>query len=87
MGHEWYRKPSLIKTIHATLCQDRTLPNPLKLVEIYHEDLAILPILIDFLKNQKAHFVVFYDDLSFDHNITSYTPLRAAIDSSFDERP
>jgi len=80
-------KSSLVKSVHAATA---TLPNlsaPLKLVEIHREDINSLPSLMAILRDADARFILFCDDLSFDHDDTAYKSLKAALDGGIEGRP
>jgi predicted AAA+ superfamily ATPase len=78
-------KSSLVKAAHATVAADTG--KPLKLIEIHREDIDGLPRLMFLLKPAGARFIVFCDDLSFDHDDTSYKSLKAALDGGVEGRP
>ncbi len=80
-------KSSLVKAAHAAINQDLTLPLPLKLIEIHREDIESLPALMALLRADPHPFIVFCDDLSFDHDDTSYKSLKAALDGGVEGRP
>ncbi|MEL6966449.1 MAG: ATP-binding protein [Pseudomonadota bacterium] len=81
-------KSSLVKAAHATINQDRgTAAKALKLVEIHREDIDTLPDLLAHLRPSDARFILFCDDLSFDHDDTSYKALKAALDGGVEGRP
>lgn len=61
--------------------------SPLKLVEIHREDIETLPRLMGLLKQAPFRFILFCDDLSFDHDDTSYKSLKAALDGGIEGRP
>jgi len=66
-------KSSLVKAVHADTNQH--LANgelPLKLIEIYREDVESLPALMGQLRSDPHRAIVFCDDLSFDGDDTSY---------------
>ncbi len=77
-------KSSLVKAAHATVCQEGV---PLKLVEIHREDIDSLPDLLTLLREESHRFILFCDDLSFDHDDTSYKALKAALDGGVEGRP
>ncbi|PHP67971.1 AAA family ATPase [Zhengella mangrovi] len=82
-------KSSLVKAAHAATALspgagDRTA---LKLVEIHREDIDTLPRLMSLLKAADARFILFCDDLSFDHDDTSYKSLKAALEGGVEGRP
>ena len=60
---------------------------PLKLVEIHREDIDSLPELLILLRDREERFILFCDDLSFDHDDTSYKALKAALDGGVEGRP
>lgn len=76
-------KSSLVKAAHAAASHDTAL----KLVEIHREDIDSLPTLMAMIKNTNYHFILFCDDLSFDHDDTSYKSLKAALDGGVEGRP
>lgn len=80
-------KSSLVKSVHAFLSANSELPAPLKLVEIHREDIDSLPTLMGVLRPAPARFLLFCDDLSFDHDDTSYKSLKAALDGGIEGRP
>ncbi|RLQ88006.1 ATP-binding protein [Notoacmeibacter ruber] len=80
-------KSSLVKAVHA-VCSDELPPGEsLKLVEINRDDIETLPRLLSTLKKASARFILFCDDLSFDHDDTSYKSLKAALDGGIEGRP
>ncbi|MBS7546314.1 ATP-binding protein [Ancylobacter oerskovii] len=82
-------KSSLVKAAHAevnaALAADG-LP-PLKLIEIHREDIETLPALMSLMRPAPFHFIVFCDDLSFDHDDTSYKSLKAVLEGGIEGRP
>jgi predicted AAA+ superfamily ATPase len=78
-------KSSLVKAVHARLVETATLP--LKLVEIHREDINSLPSLMEILRAASARIILYCDDLSFDHDDTSYKSLKAALDGGIEGRP
>ncbi|MEQ8307510.1 MAG: ATP-binding protein [Hoeflea sp.] len=80
-------KSSLVKSVHAALSRTPGLPAPLKLVEIHREDINSLPALMGILRAAPARFILFCDDLSFDHDDTAYKSLKAALDGGIEGRP
>lgn len=78
-------KSSLVKAVHARLAEEPT--RKLKLVEIHREDINSLPILMDILRKADARIILYCDDLSFDHDDTSYKSLKAALDGGIEGRP
>jgi predicted AAA+ superfamily ATPase len=78
-------KSSLVKSVHAALTPDAA--TGLKLIEIHREDIASLPDLIALIVGERHRFILFCDDLSFDHDDTSYKSLKAALDGGLEGRP
>lgn len=78
-------KSSLVKSVHA----DTNLKHgtKLKLVEIHREDINSLPALLNILRDSEHRFILFCDDLSFDHDDTAYKSLKAALDGGIEGRP
>jgi hypothetical protein len=81
-------KSSLVKAAHASINAARMGDAlPLKLVEIHREDIDTLPKLMGVLKAAPYRFILFCDDLSFDHDDTSYKSLKAALEGGVEGRP
>ena len=80
-------KSSLVKAAHATINREPEREQPLKLVEIHREDIDTLPRLMAILKRSPYRFILFCDDLSFDHDDTSYKSLKAALEGGVEGRP
>ncbi len=81
-------KSSLVKAAHASVNADsKDGEAPLKLVEIHREDIDTLPRLMGQLKTAPYRFILFCDDLSFDHDDTSYKSLKAALEGGVEGRP
>ncbi|HEV7321982.1 MAG TPA: ATP-binding protein [Ensifer sp.] len=78
-------KSSLVKSVHAQVARDTGVA--VKLVEVHREDIATLPALMDILKKAPVPVIVFCDDLSFDHDDTSYKSLKAVLDGGVEGRP
>nr|WP_244636054.1 ATP-binding protein [Chthonobacter albigriseus] len=82
-------KSSLVKAAHAEV--NRTLAGegftPLKLVEIHREDIESLPELMALVRPAPYRFILFCDDLSFDHDDTSYKSLKAVLEGGIEGRP
>src|SRR5690606_21767087 len=57
------------------------------LIEIHREDIESLPRLMSLLRNEKRRAIVFCDDLSFDHDDTSYKSLKAVLEGGIEGRP
>jgi predicted AAA+ superfamily ATPase len=80
-------KSSLVKAAHAAVAAGPAASPRLKLVEIHREDIDSLPRLMAILKRSPHRFVLFCDDLSFDHDDTSYKSLKAALEGGVEGRP
>lgn len=83
-------KSSLVKAAQAEV--NRRLAGsagigPLKLIEIHREDIESLPELMTLLRSSRHRFVLFCDDLSFDHGDTSYKSLKAVLEGGIEGRP
>ncbi len=78
-------KSSLVKAAHAAV--NATHATRLRLIEIHREDIDTLPMLLALLKGAAHRFILFCDDLSFDHDDTSYKSLKAALEGGVEGRP
>jgi predicted AAA+ superfamily ATPase len=78
-------KSSLVKAAHATVAADSE--KSLKLIEIHREDIDTMPDALTLLRGREEVFILFCDDLSFDHDDTSYKSLKAALDGGVEGRP
>ncbi|WP_284538733.1 ATP-binding protein [Pleomorphomonas sp. T1.2MG-36] len=83
-------KSSLVKASQAEV--NRRLAGlsevtPVKLIEIHREDIESLPILMKMLRDSRHRFILFCDDLSFDHGDTSYKSLKAVLEGGIEGRP
>ena len=81
-------KSSLVKSIHHAISKTQeTGEAALKLVEIHREDIDTLPKLMAAVRASQCRFILFCDDLSFDHDDTSYKSLKAALEGGVEGRP
>lgn len=78
-------KSSLVKAAQAEI--NKTGEHDLKLIEIHREDINSLPVLLNLLRGRKERVILFCDDLSFDHDDSSYKSLKAALDGGVEGRP
>ena len=78
-------KSSLVKAAHAAV--NETAKAALKLIEIHREDIDSLPILLNLLRGRAERVILFCDDLSFDHDDSSYKSLKAALEGGVEGRP
>lgn len=86
-GSRGMGKSSLVKAVHGELAAARPTDNRLILVEIHREDIPSLPRLLTALRGEKHRFLLFCDDLSFDHDDTAYKSLKAVLDGGIEGRP
>lgn len=77
-------KSSLVKAAHAKISVEQ--PN-LVLIEIQREDLPSIGRLLKLLRGQASRFLLFCDDLSFDHDDSHYKSLKAVLDGGIEGRP
>ena len=77
-------KSSLVKAAHADAAANSA---GVKLIEIHREEIASLPKCLVQLKAAPFRFIVFCDDLSFDHDDTSYKSLKAVLEGGIEGRP
>jgi hypothetical protein len=81
-------KSSLVKAAQAAVNARRpTGALPLKLIEIHREDIESLPALMTVLRADAHRAIIFCDDLSFDHDDTSYKSLKAVLEGGIEGRP
>ncbi|GLQ34745.1 ATPase AAA [Amylibacter marinus] len=73
-------KSSLVKAVHAAV-------SGVKLIEIQREDLNSIGVLLNILRTSSERFLLFCDDLSFDHDDTAYKSLKAVLDGGVEGRP
>ena len=78
-------KSSMVKAAHAAVNAEK--PGSLILIEIHREDIESLPRLMTQLRTQDRRSVIFCDDLSFDHDDTSYKSLKAVLEGGIEGRP
>jgi predicted AAA+ superfamily ATPase len=84
-GSRGMGKSSLVKAVHAAVSAGRT--ERLILVEIHREDIPSLPLLLARLRGEPHRFILFCDDLSFDHDDSAYKSLKAVLDGGIEGRP
>ncbi|OCX66504.1 AAA family ATPase [Thioclava sp. SK-1] len=78
-------KSSLVKAAHAAAVQQGL---PLKLIELSRDDLPSVGRLLNHLRAaSNIRFVLFCDDLSFDHDDAHYKSLKAVLDGGIEGRP
>ena len=84
-------KSSAVKAVHAEVHSELAGKaghgSDLKLIEIHREDIATLPQCLAMLRPSRHRFIVFCDDLSFDHDDTSYKSLKAVLEGGIEGRP
>jgi len=79
-------KSSLVKAAHAAINAARG-GKLLKLIEIHREDIGSLPDLMTLLRGASERIIIFCDDLSFDHDDTTYKSLKAVLEGGIEGRP
>jgi len=87
-GSRGMGKSSLVKAVHAAVVE--ALPagsRRLILVEIHRDDIPSLPALLTQLRAATHRFILFCDDLSFDHDDAAYKSLKAVLDGGIEGRP
>jgi len=78
-------KSSLVKAIHGHL--QAQFPT-LTLVEIHREELGSMPGLLNHLRAiEDRRFILYCDDLSFDHDDAGYKSLKAVLEGGLEGRP
>ncbi len=80
-------KSSLVKAVHAAINATADAANRLKLIEIHREDIDSLPLLMGLVRPAPYRCIIFCDDLSFDHDDTSYKSLKAVLEGGIEGRP
>ena len=78
-------KSSLVKAVHAAV--NEKTPGALTLIEIHREDIPSLPALLTQLRGSNRRCVLFCDDLSFEHDDTTYKSLKAVLEGGIEGRP
>jgi len=78
-------KSALVKAAHASVNEAR--PGALVLIEIHREDIPSLPRLLTLVRDSTRRCLLFCDDLSFDHDDTSYKSLKAVLEGGIEGRP
>ena len=78
-------KSSLVKAVHGEIHAKSKAS--LKLIEIHREDIDSLPRLMKALRQSEDRCIIFCDDLSFDHDDTTYKSLKAVLEGGIEGRP
>ena len=87
-GSRGMGKSSLVKAIHAEIVASQPPGSRrLILVEIHRDDIPSLPLLLTQLRAAEHRFILFCDDLSFDHDDAAYKSLKAVLDGGIEGRP
>jgi uncharacterized protein len=87
-GSRGMGKSSLVKAIHAEIIASQAPGSRrLILVEIHRDDIPSLPLLLTQLRAAEHRFILFCDDLSFDHDDAAYKSLKAVLDGGIEGRP
>ena len=79
-------KSSLVKAVHAAVNAKQLAP-PLALIEIHREDIESLPDLLAILRGIGRQCVIFCDDLSFEHEDSTFKSLKAVLEGGLEGRP
>jgi predicted AAA+ superfamily ATPase len=75
-------KSSLIKAVF-----NRFRNSNLRLIEVYKNDLASLPEIVDDIRGVSYRFIVYCDDFSFGENENSYVALKTILEGSIEPPP
>ena len=87
-GSRGMGKSALVKGVHATVLKEMTQSGArLILIEIHRDDIPSLPRLLSKLRSHPHRFLLFCDDLSFDHDDAAYKSLKAVLDGGIEGRP
>ena len=78
-------KSSLVKAAHGQVCSET--PGRLSLIEIQRDDIPTIDRLLNRLRDAEHRFLLFCDDLSFDHDDSHYKSLKAVLDGGVEGRP
>ncbi|RDU73145.1 DUF815 domain-containing protein [Helicobacter aurati] len=77
-------KSSVVKAVLSKYLAE----SPLRILEIEGKDIAMFPIIMDFLRPYKQYsFIIFCDDLAFSLNDYSYRSLKSSLEGSFEKKP
>jgi uncharacterized protein len=78
-------KSSLVKAIFQELKTEGC--GALAIIELHHDELHTLPVLLQALQESERQFILFCDDLSFDKDDASYKSLKSVLDGSIAGKP
>ncbi len=59
----------------------------LKIIQIHRSQTELLPMLFDFARKRKFHFIIAMDDLSFEEHETEYKELKSALEGDVTSLP
>jgi hypothetical protein len=59
----------------------------LRLVEVFKNDLANLPAIVDKIRKRPYRFIIYCDDFSFEANEHSYVALKTILEGSIERKP
>lgn len=59
----------------------------LRVIEVEKNDIWVLPLLIDNLRESEFRFIIYCDDLSFEATDTSYKSLKSILEGSIEKTP
>ena len=80
-------KSSLVKAVHGAINAKAKKTGRCVLVELHREDIDDLPFLMGHLGAMERRFIIFTDDLAFEHGESKYKSLKAALDGGIEGRP
>jgi predicted AAA+ superfamily ATPase len=88
-GSRGMGKSSLVKALHGAVAQEMapSAAAHLILIEIHRDDIPSLGRLLSKLRDEPHRFILFCDDLSFDHDDAAYKSLKAVLDGGIEGRP
>ncbi|MGQ7246131.1 ATP-binding protein [Halomonas sp. V046] len=75
-------KSSMVRALLNTLAAEG-----LRLIQVDRHDLVGLPVLVEQLRHEKARFVVYCDDLSFEGSDDAYKALKSVLDGTLTGPP
>ena len=62
-------------------------PRGLRMIEIYKDNLYILPEIVDEIRDLSYRFIIFLDDFTFEEQDNSYIPLKSVLEGSIEQPP
>lgn len=81
-------KSSLVKAVHGDVAAAHATGDAdIKLIEVHREDIESLPRCLNLVRGRPDRFILFTDDLSFDHDDSTYKSLKAVLEGGIEGRP